>query len=254
MLCVCLCSVWCHGVLARTGVEIVESSVVCVCAVYGVRVCWPGQVMRLWNHQLLVCVCVCVQWMMSGCVGQDKVGNCGVISYCCVCVCAVHGVRVSWPGQVEIVESSVTVVCVCVCAVDDVKVCWPGQVWRLWSQQLLLCVCLCSGCCQGVLAKTSVEIVESSATVVCVFVQCMVPGCVGQGKCGICGVISLCVCVCSACQGVLARTSVEIVESSVTVVCVFVQCVVSGCVGHGVGPGDIYPGQVFGDRGVHPAG
>ena len=52
----------------------------------------------------------------------------------------------------------------------------------------------------------------------------------------------------------LARTSAEFVESSVTVVCVFVQCVVSGCVGHGVGPGDIYPGQVFGDRGVHPAG
>ena len=55
------------------------------------------------------------------------------------------------------------------------------------------------------------EIVESSVTV-CVFVQCMVSGCVGQDKCGNCGVISNC-CLCRAwCQGVFARTSVEIVE------------------------------------------
>ena len=50
--------------LARKRVEIVGSSVivVCLCAVDDVRVCWPGQVLSLWSHQLLLCVCLCSAW------------------------------------------------------------------------------------------------------------------------------------------------------------------------------------------------
>ena len=166
-------------------------------------------------------------------------------------VCAVGGVRVCWPGQMWSHHLLLYVFALC-----DIGVCWPGQVWRLWSHQLLF-VSLCSAWCQGVLARTSVEIVESLVTV-CVFVQCMVSGCVGQDKCGDCGVISYC-CVCSAwCHSLLARTSVEIVElisyccmcvcavhdvrvcwpgkglrlwSHQLLLCVCVQWMMSGCVG-----------------------